>query len=234
MTKPYVLAVEDEPPIQKMLAYNLRASGYEVGQAYDGEEAALLVQERMPDLLLVDWMLPRLSGLELCRRLRRSPETAHLPIILLTARTDEADKLRGLETGADDYVTKPFSPAELIARIKAVLRRVRPAFSDQELRFADITMDLSAHRVFRDDRELQLSPTEFRLLRHFMENPKRVFDRSQLLDRVWGTHADVELRTVDATIRRLRKALNSDGASDVLRTVRAEGYALDNQATAVN
>jgi two-component system phosphate regulon response regulator PhoB len=190
----------------------------------------MLIQERAPDLLLVDWMLPRLSGLELCRRLRRNPDTAQLPIILLTARVDEADKLRGLETGADDYVTKPFSAAELIARMRAVLRRVRPAFSDRSLEFADIRMDLAAHRVFRDDGELHLSPTEFRLLRHFMENPGRVFDRSQLLDRVWGANVDVELRTVDATIRRLRKALNSTGGEDVLRTVRAEGYALDHPA----
>jgi two-component system phosphate regulon response regulator PhoB len=225
--KPVILVVEDEPPLQKLLAYNLAAAGFAIKQAYDGEEALTLIEEGTPDLVLLDWMLPQLSGLEICRRLRRRPDTAHLPIIMLTARGEEPDRLRGLDTGADDFVAKPFSPAELIARIRAVLRRVRPAFAEQVLSFHDIRMDLAAHRVFRGEREIQLSPTEFRLLRHFLEHPGRVFNRVQLLDRVWGAEQDIELRTVDATIRRLRRALNAGGEEDLLRTVRAEGYALD-------
>jgi two-component system, OmpR family, phosphate regulon response regulator PhoB len=228
--KPLILVVEDEPPLQKLLAYNLAAAGFEVAQAYDGEEAVVMLDERTPDLVLLDWMLPQLSGLELCRRLRRRQATAHVPIIMLTARGEEPDRLRGLETGADDFITKPFSPAELIARIRAVLRRVRPAFAEDVLEFHDLRMDLTAHRVFRGDQEVHLSPTEFRLLRHFLENPGRVFSRGQLLDRVWGTDLDIELRTVDATIRRLRRAINLDGKADLLRTVRAEGYSLDKSA----
>ena len=225
--KPLILVVEDEPPIQKLLAYNLAAAGFEVAAAYDGEEAIVMLDERTPDLVLLDWMLPQLSGLELCRRLRRRQATAHVPIIMLTARGEEPDRLRGLDTGADDFITKPFSPAELIARIRAVLRRVRPAFAEDVLEFHDLRMDLTAHRVFRGDQEVHLSPTEFRLLRHFLENPGRVFSRTALLDRVWGTDLDIELRTVDATIRRLRRAINIDGKVDLLRTVRAEGYSLD-------
>jgi two-component system phosphate regulon response regulator PhoB len=204
-----------------------------VAQAYDGEEALTLIAERQPDLLLLDWMLPQLSGIELCRGLRRRPETQGLPIIILTARGEESDRLRGLETGADDFVTKPFSPAELIARIRAVLRRTRPAFGSQPLAFHDLSMDLVAHRVFRGGREIHLSPTEFRLLRHFLENPGRVFSRAQLLDRVWGGEIDIELRTVDATIRRLRRALNDGAGEDLLRTVRAEGYSLDHRYATV-
>lgn len=225
--KPLVLIVEDEPPLQKLLAYNLESAGYQILQAYDGEEALMLVAEAQPDLILLDWMLPQLSGIEICRRLRRRPETAHTPIIMLTARSEEPDRLRGLETGADDYVTKPFSPAELLARVRAVLRRARPTLTDQVLSFCDLRMDLTAHRVFRGEREVHLSPTEFRLLRHFLENPGRVFSRIQLLDRVWGSDLEIELRTVDATIRRLRRTLNSEGEADLLRTVRAEGYSLD-------
>ena len=227
--RPLVLIVEDEPPLQKLLAYNLEAAGFETAQAFDGEEAVMLIEERTPDLVILDWMLPQLSGIELCRRLRRRPETAHLPIIMLTARGEEHDRLRGLETGADDFVTKPFSPAELIARVRAVLRRVRPAFAEQVLTFHDLRMDLTAHRVFRGEREVHLSPTEFRLLGHFLEHPGRVFSRVQLLDRVWGSDLDIELRTVDATIRRLRRALNAGAEADLLRTVRAEGYALDHK-----
>ena len=225
--KPLVLIVEDEPPLQKLLAYNLGAAGFDVVQAYDGEEALTLIDERLPDLVLLDWMLPQISGLEICRRLRRRPATAALPVIMLTARGDEPDRLRGLETGADDFIAKPFSPAELIARIRAVLRRFRPAFGEQILAFHDVRMDLVAHRVYRGEREVHLSPTEFRLLRHFLENPGRVFGRAQLLDRVWGADLEIESRTVDATIRRLRRALNAAGGADLLRTVRAEGYALD-------
>ena len=230
--KPLILIVEDEPPLQKLLAYNLEAAGFEVAQAYDGEEAVTLIDERLPDLVLLDWMLPQLSGLELCRRLRRRPETAHLPVIMLTARGEEHDRLRGLDLGADDFITKPFSPAELVARIRAVLRRVRPAFAEQLLAFHDLRMDLAAHRVFRGTREVHLSPTEFRLLRHFLEHPGRVFSRAQLLDRVWGSDLEIEVRTVDATIRRLRRALNVGSEPDLLRTVRAEGYALDHKFAA--
>lgn len=225
--KPLILIVEDEAALQKLLAYNLEAAGFEVAQAFDGEEALTLLAERTPDLVVIDWMIPQLSGLELLRRIRRRPEQAHLPVVMLTARAEEPDRLRGLETGADDYVTKPFSPAELVARIRAVMRRVRPAFADQVLQFQDLRLDLTAHRVFRGTREIHLSPTEFRLLRHLLENPGRVFSRAQLLDRVWGGELDIELRTVDATIRRLRRALNAGGEQDLLRTVRAEGYALD-------
>ena len=227
--RPLVLVVEDEPALQKLLAYNLEAAGFAVAQAYDGDEALTLVEERQPDLLLLDWMLPHLSGLEICRRLRRRTGTAHMPIIMLTARGEEPHRLRGLDTGADDFISKPFSPAELIARVRAVLRRVRPAFAEQVLTFHDLRLDLAAHRVFRHEREIHLSPTEFRLLRHFLENPSRVFSRAQLLDRVWGSDLEIELRTVDATVRRLRRALNAGGEGDLLRTVRAEGYSLDHK-----
>lgn len=231
--RPVILVVEDEPPLQKLLAYNLEVAGFTVLQAFDGEEALTLIDERPPDLVLLDWMLPQLSGLEVCRRLRRRPDTAHLPIIMLTARGEEPDRLRGLDTGADDFIAKPFSPAELIARVRAVLRRVRPAFAEQVLSFHDLRMDLAAHRVFRGEREVHLSPTEFRLLRHFLEHPGRVFSRAQLLDRVWGSDLEIELRTVDATIRRLRRALNLGKETDLLRTVRAEGYSLDRKFAAV-
>lgn len=225
--QPHVLIVEDEAPLQELLAYNLQRADFEVEQAFDGDQALNLIAERTPDLILLDWMLPHVSGIELCRQFRRKPETASVPIIMLTARAEESDRLRGLNTGADDYVTKPFSVEELIARIRAVLRRVRPAFAAELLTFADLTMDLAAHRVTRGDIEIHLSPTEFRLLRQLLERPGRVFSRDQLLDLVWGHDQDVELRTVDATIRRLRRALNEGGRADLLRTVRAAGYALD-------
>jgi two-component system, OmpR family, phosphate regulon response regulator PhoB len=225
--RPYLLVVEDEPPLQELLAYNLERSGYEVAQAFDGEEALTLIDERPPDLVILDWMLPGVSGIEICRQLRRRAKTAHLPIIILTARGEEPDRLRGYETGADDFITKPFSPAELVARVRAVLRRVRPAFAEAVLAFEDLRMDLAAHRVTRGNRPVHLSPTEYRLLRHLLEHPGRVFSRGQLLDSVWGREMEVELRTVDATVRRLRRALNAHGEDDLLRTVRAEGYALD-------
>jgi two-component system phosphate regulon response regulator PhoB len=225
--KPLVLVVEDEAALQQLLAYNLQRAGFEVEQAFDSDEALTLIAERAPDLILLDWMLPWMSGLELCRQLRRKKETANLPIIMLTARTEEPDRLQGLDTGADDYITKPFSIDELIARVRAVLRRVRPAFAAEVLRFADLSMDLVAHRVARGNREVHLSPTEFRLLRQLLQSPGRVFSRDQLLDLVWGQNQDVELRTVDATIRRLRRSLNAGGEPDILRTVRATGYALD-------
>ncbi len=180
-----------------------------VEQAFDADEALTLIAERAPDLIILDWMLPYMSGLELCRQLRRKAATANLPVIMLTARTEEPDRLRGLDTGADDYITKPFSIDELVARMRAVLRRVRPVFADEVLSFGDLSMDLAAHRVTRSGREVHLSPTEFRLLRQLLESPGRVFSRGQLLDLVWGRDQDVELRTVDATIRRLRRALNA-------------------------
>jgi two-component system phosphate regulon response regulator PhoB len=228
--RPVVLVVEDEAALQQLLAYNLERAGFAVEQAFDADEALTLIAERPPDLVVLDWMLPYMSGLELCRQLRRKAATANLPVIMLTARTEEPDRLRGLDTGADDYITKPFSIDELVARTRAVLRRVRPAFAEEALSFADLTMDLAAHRVVRGGREIHLSPTEFRLLRQLLESPGRVFSRGQLLDLVWGRDQDVELRTVDATIRRLRRALNAGGDADLLRTVRAAGYALDHHA----
>lgn len=224
---PYVLIVEDEPGIVEMLRYNLEAGGLEVGVANDGDEALITIAERTPDLVLLDWMLPGTSGIEVCRQLRRKRETRNIPVIMLTARGEEADRVRGLESGADDYVTKPFSPSELVARVRAVLRRSRPAMDAESLAFADIMMDLTTHRVQRANRTLHLGPTEFRLLRHLMEHPGRVYSREQLLDAVWGHNVYVETRTVDVHIRRLRKALNENGEPDLIRTVRSAGYALD-------
>ena len=225
--RPSVLVVEDEPALSTLIRYNLEKEGFAVSEARDGEEALLQLKEAKPDAVLLDWMLPRISGLELCRQIRRAPAWRDLPVIMLTARGEEADRVRGLDSGADDYVVKPFSPGELIARLRAVIRRVRPTSSAETLRFADIVMDLSAHRVSRASSAVHLGPTEFRLLRFFLERPGRVFSREQLLDGVWGREAEVELRTVDVHIRRLRKALNDTGRSDVIRTVRAAGYALD-------
>jgi two-component system phosphate regulon response regulator PhoB len=225
--KPLILVVEDETPIQTLLRYNLEQDDYEVAEATDGEEALLLCAERKPDLIILDWMLPLLSGIEVCRRLRRSDETKSIPIIMLTARGEEGDRVRGLNAGADDYVTKPFSPAELLARVRAVLRRTDPTNEAELLNFADLEMDLASHRVRRQERDIHLGPTEFRLLRHFLRNPGRVFSREQLLDRVWGSEVDVEPRTVDVHIRRLRKAINAPGERDLIRTVRSAGYALN-------
>ena len=225
--KPLVLVVEDETALITLLRYNLEREGFRVAEARDGEEALVLCQEEKPDIVLLDWMLPHLSGIEVCRRLRRTPETRDVPIIILTARGEEADKIRGLDSGADDYVTKPFSPAELISRLRAVLRRARPALSSEMLQFEDLSMDLAAHRVRRSEREVRLGPTEFRLLRYFLEHPGRVFSREQLLDAVWGRDVYVEPRTVDVHIRRLRKALNEVNEQDLIRTVRSAGYALD-------
>lgn len=225
--RPRVLVVEDESDLVVMLRYNLEKEGFEVAATGDGEEALLLVEEQAPDIILLDWMVPMVSGIEVCRRLRRNPDTRDIPIIMLTARGEEDDRVRGLNAGADDYVTKPFSPGELIARVHAVLRRSRPALEADELRFADIVMDLAAHRVTRGGKMLDLRPTEFRLLRHFIEHPGRVYSREQLLDRVWRDDAFIEPRTVDVHIRRLRKALNAGGGADLIRTVRAAGYALE-------
>ena len=224
--KPAILIVEDEAALTAMLRYNLEREGFRVAEANDGEEAMVAVAESKPDLILLDWMLPHLSGIDLCRQLRRGAGTRDIPIIIVTARGEEADKIRGLNTGADDYVTKPFSPQELVARVRAVLRRARPALGDATLRHRDLTMDLSAHRVRRAGRDVHLGPTEFRLLRHFMEHPGRVFSREQLLDAVWGRDVEVELRTVDVHIRRLRQALNLGHDTDAIRTVRSAGYAL--------
>ncbi|MEX2297109.1 MAG: phosphate regulon transcriptional regulator PhoB, partial [Dongiaceae bacterium] len=199
-------------------------------EAKDGEEALLLARERKPDLVLLDWMLPLISGIEVCRQLRRLPDTRSVPIIMLTARGEEGDKLRGLDSGADDYVTKPFSPSELIARARAVMRRARPSLETETLTYQDLVMDLAAHRVKRNGRDVHLGPTEFRLLRHLLEHQGRVFSREQLLDQVWGQDVYVEPRTVDVHIRRLRKALNIDEEADLIRTVRSAGYALDRSA----
>jgi len=225
--QPYILIVEDEPDIVELLKYNLEAADYEVGIARDGDEAEISVAERQPDAILLDWMLPGVSGIELCRRIRRRPETRMLPIIMLTARGEETDRLRGLDSGADDYVTKPFSPAEVIARLRAVLRRALPSMAVETLEYEDIMLDLAGHRVERAGRNIHLGPTEFRLLRHLMEHPGRVYSREQLLDAVWGRDIYVEARTVDVHIRRLRKALNEGDAADLIRTVRSAGYALD-------
>ncbi|MCH8684327.1 phosphate regulon transcriptional regulator PhoB [Pedomonas mirosovicensis] len=228
--KPKVLLVEDDVSLTELLTYNLEQEGFEVIHAGDGEEAMALAEERQPDIAILDWMIPYLSGIEVCRRLRRLPETANLPILMLTARSEEGDRIRGLETGADDYITKPFSPRELIARMKAVLRRLRPALTGAPLSFGGIELDTTTHKVVRDGKAIALGPTEFRLLRHFMEHPRRVFSREQLLDSVWGHDVEVELRTVDVHIRRLRKALNVGDLPDVIRTVRSAGYALDSEA----
>lgn len=227
MTKPRVLIVEDEAALVTLLRYNLEKEGFEVGEAGDGEEALLEIAERPPDIVLLDWMLPRLSGIEVCRRIRRRPQTRALPVIMLTARGEEADRVRGLDSGADDYIAKPFSLRELAARLRAVIRRAQPGAAEETLRFGEVTMDLAAHRVSRGATPIRLGPTEFRLLRHLMQHPRRVFSREQLLDAVWGRDVYVEARTVDVHIRRLRKALNTDGASDIVRTVRSAGYALD-------
>jgi two-component system, OmpR family, phosphate regulon response regulator PhoB len=224
---PLVLIVEDEAPLVTMLRYNLEREGFAVDAAGDGEEALLRIAERRPDAVLLDWMLPLVSGLEVCRQIRRAPATRSLPVIMLTARGAEGDRIRGLDSGADDYVVKPFSPSELVARLRAVIRRAQPNADGNLLRYADIAMDLAAHRVSRAQKPVHLGPTEFRLLRHFLHNPGRVFSREQLLDRVWGNDSEIEMRTVDVHIRRLRVALNAGGAADLLRTVRSVGYALD-------
>lgn len=225
--KPKILVVEDDANLVELIRYNLEQEDFAVVRAEDGEEALVLADEEKPDLVLLDWMIVNLSGIEVCRRMRREPATANLPIIMLTARTEEADRIRGLEIGADDYITKPFSPRELVARIRAVLRRLRPALAGGSLEYAGIFMDTTAHKVTRDGQPVALGPTEFRLLRHFLEHPGRVFSREQLLDSVWGRDVYVEQRTVDVHIRRLRKAINLDGLPDVIRTVRSAGYSLD-------
>ena len=229
MTKPTLLLVEDDRALADLLMWHFDREGYDIVRTADGDEALILAEERTPDLVILDWMIEGVSGIEVCRRLRRRASTAHVPIIMLTARGEESDRIRGLETGADDYVTKPFSPRELIARVGAVLRRMRPALAGEQLSYSDIEMDVQAHRVRRSAKPVQLGPTEFRLLRHFMEHPGRVFSRERLLDAVWPHDPDIDARTVDVHIRRLRKAINEGGHSDLIRTVRSAGYSLDSE-----
>ena len=227
MAAPNILVVEDEDALATLLQYNLEKEGYDVRLAPDGEEALTAVDEQQPDLVVLDWMLPKVSGVEVCRRLRSRPATRNLPVIMLTARAEESDRIRGLDTGADDYLTKPFSMAELAARIRAVLRRIRPGLAEDRLAQGDIVVDRVAHRVRRGEREVHLGPTEFRLLDHLMQHPGRVFSREQLLDAVWGSDVYVEVRTVDVHIGRLRKAMIEGEERDPIRTVRSAGYSLD-------
>src|ERR1700749_4109389 len=232
MTKPSILVAKDEGALVTLLRYNLEREGYRVVQANDGEEALLLAEEEKPDLVLLDWMMPQLSGIEVCRRLRSRQETRNVPIIMLTARGEETDRIRGLDTGADDYLSKPFSMTELLARLRAVMRRIRPSLAEDVIAIGDIEMDRAAHRVRRAGKEVHLGRTEFKLLDHLIQHPGRVFSREQLLDAVWGSDVYVEARTVDVHVGRLRKALNIDGAQDPIRTVRSAGYSLDENATA--
>lgn len=224
--QPTVLLVEDEPAQREVLAYNLEAEGFRVSRAENGEEALMLVEEGAPDLIVLDWMLPNVSGIEVCRQLKTRSDTRGVPIIMLSARSEEVDRVRGLETGADDYVIKPYSVVELMARVRAQLRRSRPSTVGERLEYEDIVLDSETYRVTRDGKDLKLGPTEFRLLSTFMEKPGRVWSREQLLDRVWGRDIYVDTRTVDVHIGRLRKALSKHGGGDPLRTVRGAGYAL--------
>lgn len=226
IAEPVVLVVEDDPSQREVLAYNIEAEGYRVVTAENGEEALIIIQEDRPDLVVLDWMLPNVSGIEVCRQLKRDTKSAKLPVIMLSARSEEDDRVRGLETGADDYVVKPYSVAELLARIRTQLRRTRPAAMGERLEYDDIVVDIEEHRVTRSDTPLKLGPTEYRLLTTFMERPGRVWSREQLLDRVWGRDIYVDTRTVDVHVGRLRKVLTSKGGDDPLRTVRGAGYAL--------
>ena len=223
----HVLVVEDEAALADLLKYNLEKEGYRVSVANDGEEALVVADESAPDLVVLDWMLPKAQGIEVCRRLRARQDTRNTPIVMLTARTEESDRIRGLDVGADDYLTKPFSMNELLARLRAVMRRIRPGLADDKVVAGDITMDRVSHRVKRGERDVHLGPTEFRILDHLMQHPGRVFSREQLLDAVWGSDVYVEARTVDVHIGRLRKALMVGTESDPIRTVRSAGYALD-------
>ena len=227
--RPLALVVEDEAALLTMLRYNLEKQGFRVEEAGDGQEALTRLSELTPDIVLLDWMLPSMSGIEVCRQIRRRPSTRDLPIIMVTARTEDHDTVRGLNTGADDYITKPFNVEALVARMRALLRRARAVPTKGMLAFHDITMDLAAHRVQRNGRAVHLGPTEFRLLEFFMRHPRRVCAREELLDAVWGLDIHVEPRTVDVHIRRLRKSINADGETDIVRTVRAAGYALDTE-----
>lgn len=224
--QPCVLVVEDESAQREVLAYNLEAEGFRVAMAENGDEALLLVREEKPDLIVLDWMLPNVSGIEICRRVKANPDTRTIPIIMLSARSEESDRVRGLETGADDYVVKPYSVVELMARLRTQLRRTRPASMGERLAFEDLILDAAEHRVFRDGKPLKLGPTEFRLLSTLMEKPGRVWTRDQLLDRVWGRDIYVDTRTIDVHVGRLRKALMANGGADPVRTVRGTGYSL--------
>ncbi len=228
-TRPLVLVVEDEAALATMLRYNLEKQGFRVDEAGDGQEALTRISEAPPDLVLLDWMLPVMSGIEVCRQIRRRQDTRDLPVIMVTARTDDQDAVRGLNTGADDYITKPFNMEALLARMRALLRRAGGVASKGTLSFHDISLDQSAHRVTRNGRAVHLGPTEYRLLEFFLQHPRRVFSREEVLDAVWGPDIHVEPRTVDVHIRRLRKAINGDGELDVVRTVRAAGYGLDTE-----
>lgn len=227
MTNKKLLLVEDDRALADLLVWHFERQEFDVTRTGDGEEALLLAEESPPDVVVLDWMIEGISGLEVCRRLRRKKPTANVPIIMLTARGEESDRVRGLEVGADDYVTKPFSPRELIARVGAILRRVRPALAGEQLGYRDLELDVAAHRVRRGGDAIALGPTEFRLLKHFLEHPGRVFSRERLLDSVWSHDPDIDLRTVDVHVRRLRKALNEGGKPDLIRTVRSAGYSLD-------
>jgi two-component system, OmpR family, phosphate regulon response regulator PhoB len=224
--KPHILIAEDDEAVIELLKYNFEQEDYEISTAPDGDEAFMMIEERAPDLLVLDWMLPKLPGIELCRRIRGRDETANMPIIMLTARSEEQDRIRGLDTGADDYVTKPFSTTELMARVRAVMRRIRPGLIEDTVTVGDITIDRAGHTVMREGETIHLGPTEFRLLEYFMQHPGRVFAREQLLDTVWGSDVYVEARTVDVHVGRLRKALKQNGGEDPIRTVRSAGYAL--------
>ena len=225
--EPLILIVEDEPPLVEVIKYNFESAGFRTTVASDGNEALLQAEELLPELIILDWMLPERSGIEVCRELRKRKNTKATPIIMLTARSEEIDKVKGLENGADDYVVKPFSPKELIARSKALLRRTKPGFVENKLYYADLEMDLEAHRISRNGNAIHLGPTEYRLLNVLLERPTRVYSREQLLDRVWGHDIYVEERTVDVHIRRLRKALDGNDGQDLIRTVRGGGYSLD-------
>ncbi|MBN9038776.1 MAG: phosphate regulon transcriptional regulator PhoB [Rhizobiales bacterium] len=227
MSAPRIMVVEDEDALGVLLRYNLEAEGYEVEVIERGDEAELRLQEAVPDLLVLDWMVPAVSGIELCRRLRQRPATERLPVIMLTARGEEADRVRGLSTGADDYLVKPFSMPELMARVRALLRRARPELLSSVLKVGDVTLDRESHRVYRGEVEVRLGPTEFRLLEFLMQHPGRVFSRAQLLDKVWGEAVYIDERTVDVHVGRLRKAVNLDGLPDVIRTVRGAGYSIE-------
>lgn len=228
--QPSVLIVEDDTALSELLQWHFNSEGYDVRATADGEDALIMVREELPDLIVLDWMIESLSGVEVCRQLRKAKESARVPIMMLTARGEEEDKIRGLKTGADDYLTKPFSPRELLARAEALLRRSRPALAGEMLAFADLELDPAAHRVKRGGEVLHLGPTEFRLLRHFMEKPRRVHSRQQLIDAVWGMDKEIDERTVDVHIRRLRQAIERPGGTELIRTVRSAGYSMDDAA----
>jgi len=229
VSDPRLLLVEDDRALAELVTFHFERAGYQVTRTGDGEEALILVDEVRPDVILLDWMIEGISGIEVCRRLRRRPQSANLPILMLTARGEEDDRIRGFDTGADDYVTKPFSPKELVARVAAVMRRVRPALAGEQLAYADLEMDVVRHRVRRNGRQVPLGPTEFRLLKHFLEHPARVFSREQLLDAVWSHDSEIDARTVDVHVRRLRQAINGEDSPDLIRTVRSAGYSLDSE-----